>query len=229
MADHAALSPLVTLFDKTRGKEIPLGLLRAMADAVVVGSGTVKGDPRHMWTPEAICPTLATDYARLRKALGKREPALKVVASMSGRADLSLPGFAGSEARGRVLVLTTGLGAKRLARHRSASSVEVRVLKGSSRLAPAAAILDEVTRVAQAERVLVEGGPLLVASFYAAGLIDEQFLTLSPQLAGRERGDDRIGFVMGREFAPKDPRWATLADVRRGASHLFLRYLFSRG
>jgi hypothetical protein len=61
MADHAALSPLVTLFDKTRGREIPLGLLRAMADAVVVGSGTVKGDPRHMWTPEAICPTLATD------------------------------------------------------------------------------------------------------------------------------------------------------------------------
>src|ERR1700727_3893300 len=46
-----------------------MGLLRAVADVVIVGSGTLDADPRHVWTPEAICPELASDYRRLRKAL----------------------------------------------------------------------------------------------------------------------------------------------------------------
>ena len=39
-----------------------MGLLRAVADVVIVGSGTLDADPRHMWTPEAICPELASAY-----------------------------------------------------------------------------------------------------------------------------------------------------------------------
>jgi hypothetical protein len=31
---------------------------------------------------------------------------------------------------------------------------------------------------------------------------------------------------MGTAFAPDDARWGTLTDVRRGGSHLFLRYSF---
>jgi hypothetical protein len=33
-----------------------MGLLRAAADAVIVGSGTLAADPEHLWTPQAICP-----------------------------------------------------------------------------------------------------------------------------------------------------------------------------
>jgi riboflavin biosynthesis pyrimidine reductase len=204
-----------------------MGLLRTVADVVVVGSGTMKGDPHHMWTGAAICPELASDYARLRQALGKQQPALKVVTSMSGRVDLALPGFGGGARHpGRVLVLTSARGAKRLATQPGARRVDIRVLN-TSRASPAA-ILGELTRLVAPERVLVEGGPLLVGSFYAEQLLDEQFLTLSPQLAGREENDGRIGFVMGQQFAPRDPHWATLSDVRRGASHLFLRYAFER-
>ena len=39
--------------------------------------------------------------------------------------------------------------------------------------------------------------------------------------------DGRISLIMGQLFAPKDPRWAVLTDVRRSASHLFLRYFFA--
>ena len=203
-----------------------MGLLRTVADVVVVGSGTMEGDPHYMWTGAAICPELAADYTRLRRALGKRQPALKVVTSMSGRVDLTLPGF-GSGARhpGRVLVLTSARGAKRLSAQPGARRVDIRVLK-AARASPAA-ILGEVTKLVAPERVLVEGGPLLVGSFYAEQLLDEQFLTLSPQLAGRKENDGRIGFAMGRQFAPWDPRWATLTDARRGTSHLFLRYAFA--
>jgi riboflavin biosynthesis pyrimidine reductase len=77
-----------------------------------------------------------------------------------------------------------------------------------------------------AKRILIEGGPRLVGEFYACGLMDEQFLTLAPQVAGREYGDGRLSLVMGQAFPPGHTRWGTLSDVRRGASHLFLRYTF---
>src|SRR5580698_9085065 len=58
-----------------------MGLLRAVADVVIVGTGTLEADPRHVWTPQAICPELANDYDRLEKALLKRQAALNVVVS----------------------------------------------------------------------------------------------------------------------------------------------------
>ena len=82
-------------------------------------------------------------------------------------------------------------------------------------------------RESPGKAVLVEGGPTLLAAFYAEGLLDEQFLTLSPQIAGRGVPEDRVSLVMGRTFAPQRPLWGTLADLRRGASHLFLRYSFA--
>jgi riboflavin biosynthesis pyrimidine reductase len=74
--------------------------------------------------------------------------------------------------------------------------------------------------------ILVEGGPRLLGYFYAQRLVDEQFLTLAPQIAGRGAGDGRLGMIMGTRFAPNDALWGTLIDVRRGSRHLFLRYSF---
>jgi riboflavin biosynthesis pyrimidine reductase len=74
--------------------------------------------------------------------------------------------------------------------------------------------------------ILVEGGPRLLGDFFADRLLDEQFLTLAPQIAGRKAGDRRLGLVMGRTFAPQSSLWGRLIDVRRGKVHLFLRYSF---
>src|SRR5487761_2321918 len=71
-----------------------MGLLRAIADVVIIGSGTLGVDRRHVWTAEAIFPELANDYRRLRKVLGKPAAALNVIVSGSGAVDLSLPVFA---------------------------------------------------------------------------------------------------------------------------------------
>ena len=51
-------------------------------------------------------------------------------------------------------------------------------------------------------------------------------MTLAPQIAGRDADDGRLSLVMGNTFAPHAPLWGGLADVRRGGSHLFLRYSF---
>lgn len=201
-----------------------MGLLRAIADVVIVGSGTLGADRRHVWTAEAICPELADDYRQLRTALGKRGPPLNVIVSGSGEIDLHLPVFASGKVP--TLIVTTTAGAKRLRAQGAPDSVEISAIRRSASTIAASAILDEVGRVKSGKLILVEGGPQLLGDFYAQRLVAEQFLTLAPQIVGRDAGDQRLSLVMGRAFAPCDAPWGTLIDVRRGSSHLFLRYSF---
>jgi len=201
-----------------------MGLLRAISDVVIIGSGTLGADRKHVWTARAICPELADEYEQLSKALGKGEAPLSVIVSGSGGIDLRLPVFLSGEVQ--VLIVTTSAGAKRLRRQSAPDSVEIRAIRRSAGAIPASAILDEVSRVNAGKLILVEGGPRLLGDFYSERLIDEQFLTLAPQIAGRDAADGRLSLVMGQTFAPRDPLWGTLIDVRRGGSHLFLRYTF---
>jgi riboflavin biosynthesis pyrimidine reductase len=201
-----------------------MGLLRAVADVVIIGSGTLGVDCRHVWTAEAIFPALADDYRQLRKTLGKRSAPLNVVVSGSGGIDLSLPVFVSGKVQ--ALVVTTTAGAKRLLKQTVPDSVDIRAVRQSASAISASAILDEVSLVSPGKLILVEGGPRLLGYFYAERLLDEQFLTLAPQIAGRGIGDRQLSLVMGKAFAPRDPLWGKLIDLRRGGSHLFLRYSF---
>ena len=45
-------------------------------------------------------------------------------------------------------------------------------------------MLEALDRMNAGKRVLVEGGPTLLAAFYKARLLDEQFLTGAPQISG---------------------------------------------
>src|SRR5512141_2775340 len=85
-----------------------MGLLRAIADVVIIGSGTLDVDRRHVWTAEAIFPKLAREYGRLRAALGKSGAPLNVIVSGSGRIDLRLPVFTSGKVP--VLIVTTQTG-----------------------------------------------------------------------------------------------------------------------
>lgn len=201
-----------------------MGLLRAIADVVVIGAGTLGADSRHLWTAAAIFPRLADEYRQLSQALGQSEAPLHVIVSGSGTMDLGLPVFTSGKVQ--TLILTTAPGAKRLLRQGVPDSVAVRAIGRSGRAISARAILDEVCRVRPARRILVEGGPRLLGDFYAERLIDEQFLTLASQIAGRDTGDGRLSLVMGKAFAPNHALWGSLTDVRRGDSHLYLRYSF---
>jgi riboflavin biosynthesis pyrimidine reductase len=199
-----------------------MGLLRAVVDAVVLGSGSIDADPSRLWTPETICPELASEYRRLRRA--SDQPALKVVVSGSGRLNLHTPVFAAPG--GPLLIVTTRAGAKRLARQKPCDLIAVRATRARAGVIAAGDILAEINRLASPARILLEGGPRLLAAFHAERLVDEHFQTLSPQLAGRMTDDGRLNLVMGMHFAPKHPRWGRLGDVRRCGSHLFLRYFF---
>ena len=45
--------------------------------------------------------------------------------------------------------------------------------------------------------ILVEGGPQLMGDFFAEQHLDELFLTLAPQIAGRNDSSDRPGLLPG--------------------------------
>jgi riboflavin biosynthesis pyrimidine reductase len=156
--------------------------------------------------------------------MAKPRAALNVIVSAGGTVNLRLPVFTSGKVA--AMIITTLRGARQLRKHRVPDSVQIHAIRRGSGEIPAADILRAVGRAITGKRILVEGGPRLLATFYKERLIDEQFLSLAPQLSGREIGDARMGLVMGKTFAPRDPLWGRLSDVRQGSRLLFLRYSF---
>jgi riboflavin biosynthesis pyrimidine reductase len=68
-----------------------MGLLRACADAVLIGAGTLRAAPRDLWFPESIFPAAAGLYAELRAKLRLPERPTLYVVSGSGRVDPAHP------------------------------------------------------------------------------------------------------------------------------------------
>jgi riboflavin biosynthesis pyrimidine reductase len=200
-----------------------MGLLRAVAGAVIVGAGTLRSARQHLWTAQHIYPPLADEYQQLRSALGKSGPPLNVIVTASGALDMALPVFQSGEVA--VLVVTTQAGEQRIRTQVLPGSVEIAALQPAGALS-ARAILDAVRAVRPGDLTLLEGGPQLMGDFFAEHLLDELFLTLAPQVAGRDDSVERPGLVAGKQFAPEHPVWGTLLSVKRGGSHLFLRYAF---
>ncbi len=205
-----------------------MGLLRAVADVVIVGTGGLRIGPDHIWTAEYIYPPLATAYQGLRDSLEKSGPPLHVIVTASGEVNPDLRVFQSGEVP--VLVVTTTDGSQRLRARGMPPRVQI-VASKSSGLLSAQTILDVVRQAhppRQGDIALVEGGPRLVGVFFAERRLDELFLTLAPQIAGRDGSVERPGFVSGHVFAPEHPLWGTLVGVKRGGSHLFLRYSFEQ-
>jgi riboflavin biosynthesis pyrimidine reductase len=205
-----------------------MGLLRAVANVVVVGTGGLRVGPGHIWTADYIYPPLAGAYRRLRDSLGKSGPPLHVVVTASGEVDTRLPVFLSGEVP--VLAVTTAAGAQRLRARGVPSAVRIQTVapQDSGQLS-AKAILSVIRQehpLRSGDIVLAEGGPHLVGAFFAGRRLDELFLTLAPQIAGRDGSVERPGLVAGQLFAPEHPLWGALVEVKRGGSHLFLRYSF---
>jgi riboflavin biosynthesis pyrimidine reductase len=192
-----------------------MGLLRACADAVVVGAGTFRRAPGHLWTAEHVYPAAAGAFAELRVRLGAAARPLFVLVTAGGAVNPSHPALERD-----ALVVTTAAGRARLA-GRLPASARLTSLEGE-RLSVA-----EVLAMLRAEgvrRILSEGGPSLIGRFLAEGALDELFLTRSPLLVGRQEGDRRKALVEGVDLAGAKRASLELLSARRHGSHLFLRY-----
>ena len=206
--------------DDSEPDRFVLGLLRACADAVLVGSGTLRGSPSGRWQAQGACPRAASSFRELRRLLGRvGEPEVAIVTA-SGSIDPAHPAL-----REGALVLTTACGATTLERQLADTSQLV-VLPGSDRV-DARAVVDFLCSRGH-ERILSEAGPTLFGSLASAGLVDELFLTVSPLFAGRSTVEPNLGLVEGASLLPSRRLGGQLLSARLHGSHLFLRYRLER-
>jgi riboflavin biosynthesis pyrimidine reductase len=192
-----------------------MGLLRTLADAVLVGASTFRRTPRHLWQAGTIYPAAAREFTEARRSLGLAEQPTFVLVTASGDVDPSQPAFEGG------LIATTLAGKQKLGT-RVPSSCRVEVFDGPT------IRIEEVLALLRSEGkglVLTEGGPSLFSEVVARGLCDELFLTASPTLFGRYAGDLRKALADGLDLTGTSLR---LLGVRRHASHLFLRYALQK-
>ena len=202
-----------------------MGLLRSTTDAVLFGSGSLHGDPGHVRTAEFIYPALKEEFRSLRQTLlYKPIHPLNVVLTGTGQINLDEPTFHTPDLP--TLIITTEAGSERLNRDHGAAlaMTQVRTTGESGKWVhpeKALAILREEFGVKQ---VLHEGGPTLFGQFLASGLIDELFLTLAPQIAGRAHVPLRPGIVDKFSFLPGEAPWFNLMSIRAAQNHLYFRY-----
>ena len=203
-----------------------MGLLRASTDAVMVGAGTLHDvSAKSLWTPEYVYSDAKRFYAEYRaNALHKPEYPLLVIVSGSGQLELERAIFRTPAMR--TVVITTSTGRDELTRRGAATldSVEVHALNSSSGTIAPLAMLELLHSQFGVKTVLHEGGPTLFGQFLAEDAVDELFLTLSPQVAGREPNVTRPALVQGVQFMPDSAPWLQMVSVKQHAAYLYLRY-----
>jgi riboflavin biosynthesis pyrimidine reductase len=193
-----------------------MGLLRACADVVVVGSRTLEASPRGSWTPRQAYPDAEAAFAELRARIGRSGDPEVVVLTRSGRVDAGHPAFAAG-----AIALTTDAGAARTSLPPDQVVTAADGLDGAAILAA----LDERGH----RLILSEGGPTAWGPLLAERLVDELFLTLSPLLTGRHRSVPRLSLVEETDLLEGGPLSGRLLGIRRGGDHLFLRYRLDTG
>ncbi|WP_431966956.1 pyrimidine reductase family protein [Actinacidiphila sp. bgisy160] len=184
------------------------GVLRALADVVVVGAETVR--------QEGYRPARAREVFADRRAAAGQGPAA-VIAVVSARLDLdfSLPLF--TEPLVPTLLLTgEDAPADRVAAAERAGARVVRAGTGTG-VDPARAVRE--LAALGLRRMLTEGGPRLLAQFAAAGVIDELCLTIAPLLTA----GDAMRIMNGPSIA--DPVRFTPVSILEEEGFLFTRYV----
>jgi riboflavin-specific deaminase-like protein len=175
--------------------------LRTQADAVMVGAGTVRIE---RYGRMAKSDELRDK--REREGLARDPLAVVVSARLDLPADLPLL----NEPEQRVLIATGS----------DAELPDIGEQVEYARVGDDLPLLMARLRDDYGVRsVLCEGGPTLNSYLFAAGLVDELFLTLNPKVAG---GAAALTIVAGRELV--EPSELELITVAEGGGDLFTRW-----
>jgi 2,5-diamino-6-(ribosylamino)-4(3H)-pyrimidinone 5'-phosphate reductase len=195
-------------YDKTT-----MDRLRAEADAVLVGAGTLRADdpPLHVRDP---------DMKAYRRSLGKPDGLVNVLVTASANVDPGSRFFASDHAAGRIVATVEDAPPDRLARLAPAADVWT-VGRG-------AVDLRELLRRLKArgiERLLVEGGGELNWGFVRDDLVDELYVTVAPALLG---GRDAPTLCEGEGLAMGERRRLRLVKADIVDGEIFCRYAVVR-
>jgi riboflavin biosynthesis pyrimidine reductase len=202
-----------------------MGLLRARADAVVMGDTTLKIEPDHLWTCDYIYPTAPELFLELRHLENRSVCPVQVFLSLEG--DLNTDANVFCQEHLQIVIATTSRGAERAKEIRCQAKIDVLAL-GDDKVA-IGQLCDILYKDYQVKTLLCEGGPRAYGSFIAAKRVDEEFLTLAPTVIGNDSSKlFRPSLVEGVAFMPERYPKSKPVSLRRAGDHLFLRsrYLY---
>ena len=203
-----------------------MGLLRARADAILMGDNTLRIEPDHVWSAEYIFPDDADAFAGLRRAEGRAPLPLQVFLSLEGDVDVGAAAIFAQDST-HVVLATTARGAAR-ARELPGTAARLDVLELGTDSVGIRALLDTLRDAYGVRTVLCEGGPRAYGSVLAAGCLDDEFLTLSPVVVGSAPGAPRPGLIEGVAFPARSHPVSRPISLHRAGDLLFLRsrYVF---
>ena len=168
----ATANRAVSSFGSQRDKDHLLEL-RATADAVMSGAGTVNSGPITLGPGPA-------KYRRMRTRRGLAEYNLRVIASRGGNVDPNAEIF--KKSFSPILILTTGRASQDKLKQLRALAGEVKVLGPREiNFHHALRWLGDKWKV---KRLLCEGGGELNDALFRAGLVNELHLTICPKIFG---------------------------------------------
>jgi riboflavin biosynthesis pyrimidine reductase len=171
--------------------------LRAEADVVLHGAGTVRADPLSARVPP--------DLVAVRRARGLSDQPLGAILTRSGNLPPKHPYYESAA----VIYIT--------------SDRTVPVEEPTVEICHIGTVEDAIRDLGRrgVRRVLCEGGPTLNAALFEGGLVDEIFLTIAPKLTG---GVDPLTIVKGGAFGTILLELRSLIEVE---GELFLKYAVS--
>lgn len=205
------------------GDRLVMGMLRAAADVVVSGAGTLRAEGKVTWTPQQIFPAGADLFRELRRS--RRLPERTRVAVITSRGDLDLSAAVFHSPDVEPMIVTSVAGAERLA---SVDTGAIQVIAVGEQVPPMREAIDAIARETDARLILSEAGPTLFGRMLQEHAVDELFLTIAPQLAGRAPDRRGISLVEPSAFPPDRAPWGELLSVKRSDDYLLLRYEFRR-
>lgn len=201
-----------------------MGLIRARADAVIVGGSSIAAAGNHVWTPQAVFPEDAAAFADLREAEGRAPVPLLVVLTRSGTIPRHAPAL--DDPSLPVLVATTSDGAQQ-AQRILGERPWISYLVIGSRL-DQLAVMRALRHDWGIRHLLVEAGPQVYGALLKDRLIDDAFVTLSPIIIGESDEQRRPSLIEGAAFGYTDPPRLRLLSVHRHGSYLYLHSRYER-
>ncbi len=200
---HAVVS------DDSQADRFVLALLRACADVVLVGTGTLAASPKGTWRVDKAYPEAAEALAELRAARGLREQPL--VAVVTSGVSFS-PAHAVLEAG--AIVLTTETASAAGIAETVPDATEVVAVNDGAGVDLGAAV--RALRERGHGVIVSEAGPTLFGQLVAADLVDELFLSPFRHCSrGTRSGGTSLSLVEGVEPPARGRRVAgRLRSVR---------------
>jgi 2,5-diamino-6-(ribosylamino)-4(3H)-pyrimidinone 5'-phosphate reductase len=195
-------------FDRTN-----MDRLRAMADALLVGAGTIRAD-------NPVLRVRDEGMQRHRRELGKPDGLMKVLVTASAEIDTSLRFFTDDDG-GRLVVATVD----------NASPARLQLLEGKAEIWKVGRDRVDMARLLNdlheegVEKLLAEGGGETNWRLIRDDLVDEIYLTVAPSLLG---GSGAPTIVEGEGFYMRQQRTLRLLEVQREGDELYCRYAVVR-